>query len=134
MRHEKLVNDNQYLIGHFLLRAGIAFAFLYPPIAALADPLAWAAYFPDFVTRLPVSTTVLLHAFGVVEIIIAVWIMSGRSIRIPAAIATVLLIGIMAANPGDFPVLFRDVTIAFGALALAFMPRPTARQLVNDGA
>lgn len=119
--------SNQYALGHFLLRAGIACAFLYPPFAALRDPIAWSGYFPDFVARFPVDATLLLHAFGALEVAIAFWFLWGKKLRLPAALAALLLVTIVVANPGDFAVLFRDIALALAALSLAFLPEPSRR-------
>ena len=106
-----------------ILRVGAALALLYPPFAALSDPISWAAYFPAFIRALPVETTLLLHAFGLVEAVLAVWLLSGWRIRIPAALATVLLVAIVVFNPAQFEILFRDLSIAAITLALALWPQ-----------
>ena len=118
---------NPYALGHLLLRAGIALAFLYPPYAALSDPIAWAGYFPAFVSSLPVDRIVLLHALGVVEVGIALWLLWGRRLRIPATLAAALLFAIVLVNLNDFGILFRDVALALCALSLAFFPEPQRR-------
>ncbi|MBU6321242.1 MAG: DoxX family membrane protein [Patescibacteria group bacterium] len=113
--------------AHFVLRLGLAFAFLYPPYAALSDPLSWEGYFPPFVHALPVSPLVLLHALGVVEVGIAVWVLSGWKIRLPALAAAALLLAIVGFNTFDFEILFRDLAIASIAVALALWPTATKR-------
>src|SRR3989344_745192 len=126
-RHEAL--------AHLALRVGLAFAFIYPPYAALSDPVSWAAYFPPFVLALPaqvglpIAPTTLLHAFGVLEVVIALWLLSGWRIRIPAALAALLLLGIVAFNFSQLDVLFRDLSLAAAALALALWPSPQARPM-----
>lgn len=110
---------------HLTLRVGVAFSLLYPPFAALQDPISWAAYFPSFVSALPLDTIVLLHIFGAIEVALALWILSGWRIRLPALITALLLIAIVAVNPAQFDVLFRDLSIAAMALALALWPPPT---------
>ncbi len=112
-------------IAHFLLRAGLAFSFVYPPISALGDPTSWAAYFPRFVHALPVSTTALLHGFGVVEVVVAVWLLTGWRVRVSAALAAFILLAIVFFNLQNFEVLFRDLSIAAMALALVFWPSPS---------
>lgn len=115
--------------AHFLLRVGTAFAFLYPPIRAVFDPITWLGYVPSFVRALPaklgfaVDSLSLLHAFGIAEIMLAIWILFGRNIRIPAFIATFVLLVIVALNPADIDVVFRDISIAMMALALAVWPK-----------
>jgi len=114
-------------VGHLFLRIGVAFAFLYPPIDALAHPNDWIGYFPAFMTALPINSLVLLHAFGVLEVILALWILSGWKIRIPSAAAVLILTVIIVLNGAQFSILFRDVAIALAALALVFMPEPPVR-------
>ncbi|MES2225670.1 MAG: DoxX family membrane protein [Patescibacteria group bacterium] len=113
-----------YTTGFLLLRLGVAFAFIYPPIAAISDPVSWASYFPRFVSALPIDTTILLHAFGVLEVVLALWILSGKRLRVPAIVMTILLLGIVLFNLSDLSVLFRDVALAFATLSLAFLPTP----------
>lgn len=103
---------------HFLLRAGLAFAFLYPAVNALFDPYSWLGYFPAFMHGI-VPDAVLLHSFGAVEVILALWIVSGKHIFIPSAIATLMLLAIVLFNLQNFQVVFRDVSIAAMAAALA---------------
>ena len=112
-------------LGEWFLRIGVAFAFLYPPFDAISNPYSWIGYFPKFMLALPVDPMILLHSFGALEVVIAVWILSGWKIRIPASSAAALLVAIVAFNAVEFPILFRDVAIALAALALAFLPRPT---------
>lgn len=113
-----------------LLRAGVAFAFLYPPWSALQDPNAWIGYFPVFVKGF-VPDLVLLHAFGVVEVVLALWILSGWRIFYPSLVAAAMLVGIIVLNIPEFQVLFRDLSIAAMALALALLhlPRENNRAL-----
>ena len=105
-------------IAEIILRIGVAFAFLYPPIDAMVNPYSWIGYFPAFIKGI-VPDLVLLHTFGVVEIIIAFWILSGWRIFIPSLIATGMLLGIVFFNHNDFEVLFRDLSIAAMTLSLA---------------
>lgn len=109
-------------IAHLTLRIGVAFAFLYPPLRAIYDPVSWLGYFPHLLTSLPIDTLVLLHGFGAIEIVLALWILSGRNIRIPAVLATLLLLVIVAFNWADIDIVFRDISIALMTLALAFWP------------
>lgn len=115
--------------AHLVLRLGLAFAFLYPPYAALSDPLSWEGYFPPFVHTLPVSPLVLLHAFGVVEVVIALWVLSGWKIRLPALAAAALLLAIVGFDINDFEILFRDLALSSIALALALWPSPRPERL-----
>jgi len=112
-------------VADWLLRIAVAFAFLYPPLNALSDPASWLGYFPSFVrdaaTQAGIPDMVLLHGFGVVEVIIALWILSGWKVVWPATAAALMLAVIIVLDFGNFQVLFRDVSIMFAAAALAFM-------------
>ncbi len=119
-------------IVHLLLRAGVAFAFLYPSLNALVDPYAWIGYFPSFVKGY-LPDFLLLHIFGVVEVVIALWILSGWRIGWPCVIATVMLVGIVVFNIPNFQVVFRDLSIAAMSLALAVISYTDDRKLSASG-
>ncbi|HYF13383.1 MAG TPA: DoxX family membrane protein, partial [Candidatus Paceibacterota bacterium] len=91
-------------IAQIILRIGIAIAFLYPPINALSDPNSWIGYFPPF-TRGIVPDEILLYAFGIVEVIVALWLLSGWKVFYPALIAAAMLIGIVVFNIPQFQVV-----------------------------
>lgn len=115
-------------MANFILRAAAAFAFLYPPISAWFDPNSWLGYVPDFARAAAASVgagdLVLLHGFGAVEIIIALWILSGWKIFWPSLAATAVLLVIVISNFQEFPVLFRDLSIAGLTLGLALKNSP----------
>ncbi|MBI5003924.1 hypothetical protein HZC00_02430 [Candidatus Kaiserbacteria bacterium] len=119
---------NRDRVADLVLRAGVAFAFLYPPISAFVDPNAWIGYFPKFLLGF-VPDPVLLHGFGSIEVIIALWILSGKRIFIPACIAMLMLVAITVFNLTSFQVVFRDLSIAAMALALAILHMPHKRAL-----
>lgn len=102
-------------LPELLLRLAVAFSFAYPPIAALMDADSWIGYFPAFVP----SSLLVLHAFGAIEIIIALWILLGRRVVIPSLLAAIMLLAIVLFNLSQLDILFRDISIALAALALA---------------
>ena len=109
--------------ANWALRISVAFAFLYPPYAALMDPTSWLSYFPHWMLTTAagwgIPNLVVLHGFGVVEVIIALWILSGWRMYIPGTLAVVILALIVILDAGDFEILFRDVSIALAAGSLA---------------
>ena len=105
--------------AHLLLRLGVAFAFLYPAVSAISAPDSWVGYFPQFLLASGIPSAVLLHAFGAVEAALALWILSGRSIFWPSALATAMLVAIVLVNFSQMEVLFRDLSIAAASMALA---------------
>lgn len=107
-------------LSDLVLRASLAFAFLYPPLDALRDPDAWLGYFPGYLHGI-VPDPVLLHGFGLIEIVIAVWLLSGWNILWPSLAALAILLAIVLTHLHGFDTLFRDVSIAGIALALAVM-------------
>ncbi|HVV15054.1 MAG TPA: hypothetical protein VHD55_01475 [Candidatus Paceibacterota bacterium] len=104
-------------LSDLVLRASLAFAFLYPPLDALRDPDTWLGYFPGFMHGI-VPDAVLLHGFGLFEAVIALWILSGWKIIWPCALALLTLLAIVGTHLHGFDTLFRDVSIAGIALAL----------------
>jgi hypothetical protein len=107
-----------------LLRIGVAFAFLYPAVSAVFVPDAWIGYFPPFLLDLFSGREgLLLHAFGVSEAIIGLWILSGRNIFIPSALATLYLVAIVLVNFSQLDIVFRDISIALMALTLVLSSR-----------
>ncbi len=104
----------------WLLRASIAVAFIYPPIAALFDPYSWVGYFPAFLTAIvSPHELLLLHAFGALEIVLALLILFRPRPWLSLGIAGAILVAIVIATPAQFPVLFRDLSIALAAFSLA---------------
>ena len=113
---------NTQKIVNLLLRMGVAFAFLFPAINAVFDPLSWIGYFPKFLHGVA-PDLVLLHGFGIVEVVIALWILSGKRILVPSLLAMAMLFSIVLLNLQDFHILFRDLVIALTAGALALGAR-----------
>jgi hypothetical protein len=102
-----------------LMRAGLAFVFLYPAVNALSNPDSWIGYFPRVLRDAGIPEEVLLHGFGAIEVVLALWLLSGWKIFWPALLAAVSLGVIVVVNPNQFEVLFRDVGLAALALGLA---------------
>lgn len=109
-----------------ILRVSVAFAFLYPPINAFSQPDAWVGYFPVFLQGV-MEPELMLHIFGIIEVGIAFWILSGWKIVLPSLAAAAMLVGIVVFNLPEFQILFRDLGLAGAALALAItrMSKPT---------
>ena len=101
------------------MRVGVGFAFIYPATSAYLNPNDWIDFFPSFLTaQVPPQT--LLLVWGAFEIVIALWILSGKKIFIPSALAALALLGVVFFNLSVFDIVFRDLAIACMAAALAF--------------
>ncbi|PIQ91740.1 MAG: hypothetical protein COV70_02090 [Parcubacteria group bacterium CG11_big_fil_rev_8_21_14_0_20_39_22] len=102
----------------FILKAGVAFTFVYAAIGGFMEPVAWIGFFPPFLNDYIPSTT-LLTIWGAFEIIIAGWLLFGKKIFIPSLIATLSLAGLIFFNwAGARDIIFRDVGIFATTLAL----------------
>ena len=102
-----------------VLRVGVAFSFIYPPISAFFNPYAWVGYFPSFlIDQNVIESMTLLHLFGIAELCIGLWILFGKRIFIPGAMASVFLLLIIVLNLSQIDVLFRDIPILLMALLL----------------
>lgn len=106
-------------IVSLLLRLGLAFVFLYAAIASLRQPLVWAAYLPNFLTK-SISPTSLIKVFAVYELVLAAWLLIGKQVKYAALLCAVTLAGIVITNPSQLITTFRDVGLALMAAALFF--------------
>lgn len=102
-----------------LLRIAIAFAFLYPAIDSIREPLSWVDFFPPLM-RTHMPDPILLYGWAAVEVVIALWILSGRRIFLPSLAAAVALCLIVLLNTVTFFIVFRDVSLALVAAHLAW--------------
>ncbi|QSH39691.1 hypothetical protein JXR01_01645 [Candidatus Kaiserbacteria bacterium] len=118
----------QAFLSERILRIGLAFAFIYPAVSAWFNPYAWVGYFPPIVLNLVGSNDiVLLHVFGVTEIIIGLWLIFGRKIFWPSVVASAYLVGIILLNLNQMDVIFRDISILAIALALIALERESQK-------
>lgn len=105
--------------GLLLLRAGIAFSFLYAAIAGFINPEAWIGWLPRFLQK-----QAILTSFGVGEIILAFWLLSGWRTFLAAIISGFMLFGIVVLNFQAMLIVFRDASLAMAAFALAILTYP----------
>ncbi|MDP3996809.1 MAG: hypothetical protein Q8P86_03915 [bacterium] len=104
-------------IAMLFLRLGVAFSFTYAAISGFLNPIDWVGFFPAFMLDYIPGPTLLI-IWGVIEIILAIWILFGRKIFIPSVIASLSLAGLIFWNWGALDIIFRDVTILMTTLAL----------------
>ena len=100
--------------GILLLRVGLAFAFFYAAISGFLEPEQWIGWLPEFVRN---ETTLIV--FGVVELVMGFWLLSGLKTFWAAGISGFMLLGIVVFNLGAMLIVFRDVSLALAAFALA---------------
>lgn len=111
---------NKDLLAKFFLRIGLAFVFVYAAVEIYFHPANFLKYVPHEITDL-MPVDLFLLVFGVVEIILAVWLLSGWKGQYPSLISFLMMVGIIVLNPEYFQILFRNVAIGFGSLALVVL-------------
>ena len=103
-----------------LLRIGLAVCFLYAAIGAFRQPEVWIGFVPHFTTNF-VSAKMSLDIISVLQIVVAVWLLTGKYLRLSALVSIALLAGIVVFNLNTLLITFRDVGLLFMALALLFV-------------
>ena len=106
--------------SNLLLRIALAFAFLYPAYGMWTNPNDWLGYIPSLVKNIGLSQDILLMLIAGLHLVIALWILSGWKIFFPSLVATVFLGSVVYFNQNQLDVLFRDISLALVAVALAF--------------
>lgn len=106
-------------LSPLFLRLGLATVFTYAAVSSTVSPNDWIGYLPHILTD-RVSSTILLKFFSVYELLLAVWLLSGVYVRFAGLLCAATLGGIVASNVSLLPISFRDIGLAFAALALAF--------------
>tara|TARA_B100001971_G_C17759881_1_gene319632 strand:+ start:139 stop:495 length:357 start_codon:yes stop_codon:yes gene_type:complete len=108
------------MMVRLLLRGGLAFSFLYVAINSFLEPQNWIGFFPVWMLNLA-GDSMLLGAFSIFEIILALWLLSGKKGMYAALVSAGLLLGIVVMNLGALSLIFRDISLATAALALAYI-------------
>ncbi len=116
------MSEDQYKKARLLLRIAISFAFIYAAISGFINPEDWLGYFPVFMQKI-LPGTMIVTFWGIAELILGIWILSGRRIFWPSLLGGLSMIGVILFNFSNMDVLFRDVSIMFSAFALAVMSR-----------
>lgn len=110
--------ENANLVS-LLLRIGLIFVFGYAAIFMSLTPQKFVHYMPDFIGLiLPKETA--LHLFSIYEIILCIFLATGKKTFYSGLLAAATIGGITVANYSEIDTLFRNVAIFFSALALAF--------------
>jgi hypothetical protein len=118
--------NNKNEVAKWLLRIGLAFVFIYASVEIYINPSNFIKYIPsDILNILPLH--LFLHSFGVIEVALALWLLSGWKGAYPSIISVAMIIGIVVFNMEHFQVLFRNVAIGFGGLALLVLEMTKAK-------
>lgn len=117
-----MVSVKSEKFASFLLRTGLGLVFLYAAASSLIDPGSWIGFLPSFMRELA-SPEFLLTLFSIYEILLAVWLISGKETFHAALLSAATMFAIVIQNIGALDILFRDVAILFAALSLAVLSR-----------
>lgn len=114
------MNNQKWAI--FLLRLGLAIAFVYPSIAGYLDPIAWSGFIPYWIKTIVPGRTFLLF-FAVFEMLLAFWLLSGKKTYWASLVSAALMFLITVFNLSAFEIVFRDISLGLAALALALLTK-----------
>ena len=103
-----------------LLRLGLAGVFFYAAVAATLTPDNWIGYLPGFVASSAYGYTAL-HAFSAVQVVIALWLLSGKKPVWSGSVSALTMVAIVIQNITILDIVFRDVAIFFMAASLVTM-------------
>ncbi|MBI1961233.1 MAG: hypothetical protein HYS45_00855 [Parcubacteria group bacterium] len=103
----------------FLVRLALAASFAYVGISSFTNPDLWTGFVPAFVQAIvPVATFLKIH--GVAEVILALWLLSGKAQVWSGLVAALALFSIVFFNLSAWDIVFRDLSLGLAALALVF--------------
>ena len=109
-------------IANILLRTSISFAFIYVAIATIIDQASWVSYAPSFIRNV-FPESLLIGALAIGHSLLGVWILSGWRIFWPTLLAGLYLISLVGFNLSQIDILFRDISLALVAFALALQSK-----------
>lgn len=109
-------------IASLLLRIGLAFVFFYAAVSAVISPENWIGFYPQWMRSI-VADNALLAFHSIAEIVLALWLVSGKWTLYAAVLSSIWLLGIIVGTLGVFLITFRDVAILFSAVALAVLSK-----------
>lgn len=104
----------------FILRVALAVPFLFAAIDATLQPEAWIGFVPLFLRNI-FPGALLLGAHSALNVIAAVWLLSGWKTKEAAALAGLALLTIIVANITVLEIVFRDVGLLLAAVALGVL-------------
>ncbi len=120
MNNNDINKSNRDVLVSFFLRSGLAVVFFFAAISAFLNPQAWIGYIPAFVQSI-ISPELFLHIHSVFNILLSLWLLSNKQTFYASILASLALFIIIAFNYTALDIVFRDIAILFGAIALAIL-------------
>src|SRR5579864_7474841 len=115
---KKTFNNTHYT--KIFLQVGLAFVFAYAAFSSLSKPADWTVYLPSILIS-HIAPLTLIKLFAAFEIILVVWILIGKYLKIAALLSALTFASILILHPHQLIVTFRDVGLLCAALALVFV-------------
>ncbi|HWZ66093.1 MAG TPA: DoxX family membrane protein [Patescibacteria group bacterium] len=115
-----LPKDTGQKFASLFLRVGLSVVFAYAAIDSLIHPSDWIGYLPHLPINI-IDSDKLLKAVSVYQLVLVLWLLSGKLTRYAALLSALTLAGIIFSNLSLLAISFRDVGLLFAALALAFL-------------
>ncbi|MFH1287053.1 MAG: hypothetical protein ABII02_04900 [Candidatus Magasanikbacteria bacterium] len=113
MKHQRLAT--------YLIRLGIAIAFLYAAVASFLDP-GWINFLPGWFIDTGFARAFLI-LFSLAEIALSLWLLSGKRIYEAGLVTAGVTFIIVLINYSALDLVFRDIPIIFAALALSILEK-----------
>lgn len=104
----------------FFLRVAISIPFLYAAIAAFLTPESWIGFLPSWI-RIIMPLEIALSAFSLYQIVLSLWLLSGKWLHYSSLLASATLLGITIFNLGALDIVFRDVGLLLAAVSLTLL-------------
>lgn len=111
------IKQSNINIARWFLRFGLAFVYGYAAIEMQINPDNFLKYVPPLMQTI-IPLDIFLITFGIFEILLTLWLISGKRTEYAGLISFFLMVGIMIPNVTYFNILFRNVAIALASLAL----------------
>ncbi len=105
--------------AHFVLRLGLAFVFGWFGVDKFLNVQAWYGWIPSWLTFVPQNP--FLYVLGVVEVIVALFLLLNKYVRFASITCAAFLVGVVLSF-GINEITVRDIGLIAMALALALMP------------
>jgi uncharacterized membrane protein YphA (DoxX/SURF4 family) len=116
MRHEQVQRSS------LLLRIALAFVFGYAAVRAFMNPNDWVGFVPNWVEHFGFARERALEAASLLEIGLALGLLSNFKTKFLALISFLMLAGITVFSGfGVLDITFRDVGLLLAALALFYL-------------
>lgn len=100
-----------------ILRLGLAFVFLYASIGSFLFPQNWLWFVPEWMGKI-VPAKLVLDSHAGFELVLGVWLLTGKKLFYASTVAALDLLAIMLSNIGVFDTVFRDLGLFASSIAL----------------